>query len=559
MAGLGFIRIFALLLVAAVLFQPFPLHAASYLARCPAQGDAGWAGESGGETLMVTAQRPKQPGCTVTPLPIEAGDVLAAVPAPHRLPDAPEAETITVSGSRTATGFEVREIAIAPAMLNAPPPYLLPDTDLRAAAAPQVLGARGRAQLSADGAVSVLECEPGDDVAGMAFASVRLPPIPGITIRIVHSAEHNFHFVAFMTASGGAQEMHALAKLRAAENATEGHVDLGGKVPVDTPLEFAVICPAAGGRLALSEATLEAKTSLPPERHASVRIADLWQHSAQRVFARAQSWGLTRVSILVPMSEAGVADPQALAGFVTAASNRGIAVWALLIANDGDDKALLHAGAALADYNAGVSAAAQVKGVTVEAEQTRYRTYVADPGFAARAFLDRLVHLRPALGMPLEAVVPAWFPTDAATADRLGQLLDGLTVAADRTEPLEIRRMVARFLAWGSRRGKPVYVALQTGPLPDGERDRYVRAQSGELWLISMGGEDVLLLAKEPATGLPGRAFGLAESIAVPAAQRSFADRRSELREVLLPLARRLSPWPAFGGFAFDGLFLTDN
>ena len=130
-----------------------------------------------------------------------------------------------------------------------------------------------------------------------------------------------------------------------------------------------------------------------------------------------------------------------------------------------------------------------------------------------------------------------------------------LTVITDRTDPIDIRRAVARFLAWGTRRNRRVDVALEAGPVADGERGSFVRAEAGELWLVPVAGETALILLKEPARNLPGLAFRQDEVTPVPATSRSFLGRRAELREALTPLGRTLGAWPSFDGFAFHGLF----
>src|SRR5258707_6629285 len=110
--------------------------------------------------------------------------------------------------------------------------------------------------------------------------------------------------------------------------------------------------------------------------------------------------------------------------------------------------------------------------------------------------------------MPLSAVVPAWFPTGASVAERLAAVLDRLTVVTDRPDPIEIRRAVARFLAWGTRRNRRGDVALEAGPVAQSERGSFVRAEAGELWLVPVAARDTALLPpKETAPKLPRIGF----------------------------------------------------
>ncbi|HXA71291.1 MAG TPA: hypothetical protein VNW24_12630 [Stellaceae bacterium] len=523
--------------------------AGSYLARCPA------ASAANHDPLTVTASEPAESGCASRALPIDAESVLAVLPAPRRAAGAPEPEAVIIAGATGKAGFEAREVTVTPASLATPAPYFVPGADLRAVSSVGTLGPLGRATLDTSGDDTVLDCASGKEPAGLAFSTARVPPIPGMALRVVHTADHNFRIVVAASGTADGGELRLLAKLREADSATEAYLPLPPDLPADTPLDIEVLCPAAGGHLALSEIVLEAKTKVPPDRAAWVRDARRWQENAADVFTRAQRWGLTKLYVRVPLNESGLADPQALAGFIADASSRGIGVWALLTdSSDGERTPLAAAGTAFADYNAGVSAEAQIKGVEVEYAPERLWRYASDPGAEAQSLLDRLQPLKRTLGMPLAAAVPAWFPTDPSIAERWANLLDAMTVITDKTDPTDIRRSVSRFLAWGTRRGRPVEVALEAVPLDDSERASFVRAQAGELWLISLDGRDVLVLLKAAASGLPGLAFRQEEVVPVLAASRSFAGQAGPLREALNPLGRALGAWPSFAGFAFHGL-----
>ncbi|MGH7125572.1 MAG: hypothetical protein ACREFI_14450 [Stellaceae bacterium] len=525
-------------------------HADSYLARCP---DAG----TSGERVTVTSTEPTEPGCVSRRLPVAADGVLTVLAAPRRAAGAPEPEVVTISGAEGKFGFETREVSMAPVSLAASAPYLVPGVDIRAVSSVAALGPLGRATLDKSGDDTVLDCTPGAEPAGLAFSTARMPPIPGMAIRVVHASDQTFRVVSAVpdTPTGG--EPRLLAKLRQADSATESYVPLPPDLPADTPLDIDVLCPVSGGHLALSEIVLVASTKEPPGRAGWVRDVRRWQDNAADVFTRTQRWGITKLYVGLPLNNSSLADPQALAGFVADASGRGIDVWALLAdarSSDSERTPLAAAGAALADYNAGVSAEAQLKGVIVEYAPDRLWRYAADPGAEAQAFLARVQMLKPIVGMPLAAAIPAWFPTDASIAGHWADVLDAMTVITDRTDPIDVRRSVARFLAWGTRRGRPVEVALEALPLDDIERGRFVRAEGGELWLVSLGGGDALVLFKEPTTGLPGLAFQQEEVVPVPATSRSFAGQSAQLREALPPLGRALGAWPSFAGFAFHGL-----
>lgn len=559
---------FAALIVLAVTGAENGTRAASYLARCPIAGPAPLAAGSAPQGLAVTAAPPSQVGCAVRRLPIDPASVLAVAAAPRLPADAPEPQTATLTGEASVSGFDLRTAALAPRSINAPPPYLVPNADLRAVVSAHSIGFAGRVTLTPEDDYLALDCEPGDAPAGFAFATTRVPPIPGMTLRVLHTADQNFRLAVAPPDTPLSSETRLLAKLKTTESVTEAHVPLPADLPADTPLDFKVLCPSSGGRLVLNEIALEANTTVPPDRAAWIRDPATWQGDSARLFARAQRWSLTRLYIRVPATEAGLVDAQALAGFVTDASARGLAVWALLSDRsliDGPSSAdathdtLVRQGAALADYNSGVPPEAQLKGVQIELAPELLWSYVSDPAAAAEVFLANLARAKLAIGMPLDAALPTWFPTAPPTADRLAATADSITVIVDRTDPVDIRRSAARFLAWGTRRGRPVQVALEAGPLPDSEQRRFVRASSGELWLVPIGGSDALILLKTAAAGLPGTGFRQEDAAPVPSADRTFFGHGAQLREVLTPIGRTLGAWPSFAGFAFHGLFFGKN
>jgi len=265
----------ALGLVLGALLSPWAgaeaAFAGSYLARCPATSAANR------DPLTVTASEPAESGCVSRALPVEPESVLAVLPAPRRAAGAPEPEAVIIAGAAGKAGFEVREVTVMPASLATPAPYFVPGADLRAVSSVGGLGPLGRATLDTSGDDTILGCAPGKEPAGLAFSTARVPPIPGMALRVVHTADHNFRIVVAASGTADGSEPRLLAKLREADSATEAYVPLPPDLPADTPLDIEVLCPAAGGHLALSEIVLEAKTKVPPDRAAWVRDARRWQ------------------------------------------------------------------------------------------------------------------------------------------------------------------------------------------------------------------------------------------------------------------------------------------
>src|SRR5579863_552484 len=199
-------------------------HGETYLTRCAGKGV-----EDG--TTITSSPVPAAPGCASVALPIDTGQILAVVPAPRRRPNAPQPESITVTGQRIGDAFHPRSVAMVPVSASIPPPYLVPGSDLRAVAGVHGFGPLGRAEVQTDGDQTVLDCTAGSDSAGLAFATLRVPPIPGMNLRVVHSADQAFPLVVSDPA-GNPRAPRPITELEAADSTSEGVVPLTA-VPAD--------------------------------------------------------------------------------------------------------------------------------------------------------------------------------------------------------------------------------------------------------------------------------------------------------------------------------------
>ena len=563
-------RLIAPLIFAAAIVLSAGAHAASYISRCP-------AADGVTDTVMLGTSPARQSGCVARAIALDPQAVRALVPAPAQPAGAATPQEVTLTGKTIAHGFTIEDIATTPPLVAAPP-YLVPGLDLRGVAGVHAFGPAGMAALAAGDNGLTLDCTPGSEPAGLAFSTTLVPPIPGLTLRIVHRAEQDFRLVAapptatHKSLTGRAPRM--LATLQANDSLTESHVALPADLAAETPVEIEALCPSQGGHLAMDEIVLEtqsqpssaqtpsAQASPTPDRAGWVRDPTLWQSSAPWLFAHAQRWGLTRLYINLPVDDAGRFDAQTLAGFITEASARAIAVWILLseprdaAARD----ALAHTGRALADYNASVTQEAQIKGVQIETASELAGSYWSDPTAKALRFLDTLARAKPAIGLPLDAALPPWFPvTVKQLAVQLAQDADSVTVFAGSTDSQEISRRMAPFLAWGTRQNRAVHIALEAGPLDDAEQRHFIHAAEGELWLLPLGEGHVLVLLDAPVSGLSGAAFRQDGTTELPTSARSFFGRSADLREALEPIGRSLGVWPSFAGLAFHGLFRIGN
>ncbi len=292
----------------------------------------------------------------------------------------------------------------------------------------------------------------------------------------------------------------------------------------------------------------------------------LWQDHPDLIWRLQEQQQLSTIYVTVTVTaEGALENAPALAAFIQAATTHDLHVWAVI--GDRQDvlamsrpalQSRLHAYRA---YNATTPAEAQLAGVQLDIEPYLLPGFSLAQGIWRERYLDVLTFARAELGpgMALDLVVPAWWGTHPDWSDGFLNRLDtaglSLTVMNYHTLPARLLDAAEPFLAWGQRAGVPIRMALETGQLSDETRRYYGATENtGDLWLIDVGGTPVLLLLAAPAAGLPGRAFTFADETAVPAATYTFAGDLARLTEVLAEVAVHWERAPAFAGIALHGL-----
>ena len=157
-------------------------------------------------------------------------------------------------------------------------------------------------------------------------------------------------------------------------------------------------------------------------------------------------------------------------------------------------------------------------------------------------------------GLRLEAAVPFWAcdrPTSSGTfGDALAPHVDSVAVMDYRTDPDQIDRFGRAWLAWGVRHRRGVRIGLEAGPLPDETRRVYRPAGTGEVWHVSLGEQDVLLVLDGPAKPPGGQAFRYSHETRALASVQTFHGHTDALARLLPSLERTLAPWRSFLGLA---------
>jgi hypothetical protein len=258
-----------------------------------------------------------------------------------------------------------------------------------------------------------------------------------------------------------------------------------------------------------------------------------------------------------------VTHRQALAGFIARATAQGVRVWAVV----GDPRVIfprerrkfVQRARAYARYNQSVCPEARLAGIQYDIEPYLLPGYSLGPEAWAKAYLATLWELKHAAPLPLEAVLPFWFAHQRlqgkSLLDRLASCVDSLVVMDYRTDPAQIQQFAEPFLAWGARHGRPVRVALETGPIADEVRRHYRPDRTGgELWFGWERGRYLLTLLKHPRRNPRGTSFRYTHTSPFPGATLTFRGREPEMMAQMARLEEQLGAWRSFTGWALHGM-----
>lgn len=357
------------------------------------------------------------------------------------------------------------------------------------------------------------------------------------------------------------------AKSAAKETAfTVGHIDTASNAALDFALPakglnrkewhyFAISCPPHKASLRLDDLRLTPSGPVRGTRSGWLWNAHAWMEQADSTLAHAQKHGLRTLFISVPVTNAAVANPRPLAAFVQRASALGIAVWSV----DGDPRMVLpqeHASAvarvrAYAAYNKAVEPAARLRGIQFDIEHYLLPGYETAATELDQHYVELTGALHRAAGtIPLEFVVPFWWNDKPELLKALATTASGLNVMDYRTDPAQITEFAQPFLEWGVTHGKTVRIALEAGPVAAEQQRRYVRADTGQAWLVRLDRLSTLVLLKEAQPNPHGPAFRLTSTTTLDGSATTFYKNPARMLEMLPELEMYFSAWTSFNGMA---------
>ncbi|WP_313705124.1 hypothetical protein [Massilia sp.] len=553
------------LLFASLLLTMTATHEAS-LQVCPASqapADAPRAALPGpGDLVVVASAQPALPGCSATPLGVDASQVDALYPLP--LGERP-ARTILLYGPADQKRFVPGSHDLPqPDPANAAPrratmplrANLLPDAKLRP------FGIEERVSIERrDGEVR-LQCRAGTRPAGVLLDGPWKLALGAFALGADFSGNGNFALQAADAASSARESSYTVGDLAATKTPRSVALPLPAQLDRANWRQFVLLCPSTAATLDLHALRLEpVAPAKPAPRSTWIWDRGEWMDKGDALLAWAKGENIGELFIVVTLDGPRVRDPQQLRAFVRKASAAGIAVTSV----EGDPHmALPNHRAATADrarafaaYNRASAPEERLRAMQFDVEPYLLPDAVLPPNERDQEYLAMARALREAAGdMPLEFVVPFWWWDKSELLEGLANVADGLAVMDYRTAPDEIVRFALPFLDWAAVHHKRVHIALEAGKVGAERQRRYVRAdagEAGELLLAQAGETPVLVLLRQPAKAAAGTLFRFSSERILDGSATSFYGDKDKLRKLLPELERDLGAWAGFAGIALHG------
>ena len=552
----------AFLLSLLLLISTMQASHAAVLQICPADGppaqvEAALTGADGAPRRIVATEA-LQPGCSGVALPVALADVLALLPVPQ--PAAGKAgnvgDTLILHAPGVAGKFQVASIEVPAPEGKAGTGAFPLARNLLPLLQSRPFGIEERVELVHGDESLLLRCTPGSRPAGVVLSG------PWFLTR----SRAALHWSARGDAAVSLAISDAPAALRETGVVLGPIKDGQGQLPLPRSgldparwRHFTLTCPAQGGTLELSDLRLVAQADTPPPRAAWVWSPDAWRDDPARVLRHAHDHGIRTVFVSIPVRQGAVDAPEALADFVRQAREAGVTVWSV----DGDPAMVLPGQAAAAvarvrayaNYNRGADRSARLAGMQFDVEHYLVPGYGAAADSLDRRYATLAGALRKAAGaLPLDFVVPFWWTGKPRLMAALEKSASSITVMDYRTDAGQIAAFAQPFLDWGALHGKAVRIALEAGPLAAERQRRYRRVAKGDVWIVDVEGQAVLVMLRTPQANPAGPAYSMVYERVLDGSATTFHGREQDLMALLPGLERDFSAWESFAGIALHEL-----
>ncbi|HEY0011472.1 MAG TPA: hypothetical protein VGB79_01315 [Allosphingosinicella sp.] len=358
---------------------------------------------------------------------------------------------------------------------------------------------------------------------------------------------------------------------RLGDDADDARALAGGEQALPLPgdgsglaAQLVILAPPGGGTLRIDRVALAAAAAprtVPAPAGAWAWEPALWQRRGAALLRDAAGRGLSRLSVTLAVQDGRIAHRRALAAFIREAGRQGIAIEAV----EGDPDMIFPRGLAsaaararaIAAYQRSAAPDARLAGIQYDIEPYTLAGWGREPaGYHGWSHAVRT--LARSAGAPVHLVLPFWIAEEEegpAFLREIAAAVSGITIMAYRTDAPRIFAAAEPLLSWGAAAGKPVRVALETGPVAEETEESFAQAPSGRLAVVA--GEDGTVRATLLATvaAIPGaKMYAPAGRTTARPERISFLGNDERMMETARALATPLGAWPAFAGFSFHGL-----
>jgi len=436
-------------------------------------------------------------------------------------------------------------------------PRLVPfGTNLLGASSFRVFGQEERvaAQDTADGLQVV--CEAGSRPAGIVISipSMHLPRQVTLSLRVEHTGSSGFE-LRVIHPSGSEKTLAALPL------GSSSHVQFEGPEwsAEPLPIEFVLLCPDDGGDVSLASIELDAPNGTDRKTDNAIWLWTTKEAFDQNLVKNIKDDRIRTIYLQLSVAEGVVQDKTALSAMLIAMKSEGIDV----VPVEGDPRMVLPDGRkhalqrleAIAEFSRSLPEDLRFRTIQYDIEPYLLDEFGEDPEAIWAAWADTIESLASAWGNKIEIVVPFWMqasPNAAAALDKSASSIGGITVMAYRTAPDGVLAAAEPWLAWGSRTGTPVRVALENGPIDPELHQVFRRAETGTLAIPTGGSPDRAYLFTNPVDASPNVAvYDLSHSTTIFPERISFLGDKRRMIRAASGVVEPLSAWESFRGFAF--------
>lgn len=518
-----------------------------------------------GTTASIVAAESRLQDCDMTELPVTAERLRWARMLNRNEADALSRGIIIKNApgeTRTATPHE-----ITPLDEGTPAPAAIPlEVELLPQLQATVFGRENRATVRQDTSGIGVECTPGNAPAGVLLGSTgsrRIPAGAALALRLATEAEGIFRIGV---ADAQREKLGESFTLGTISPGTPGAAFALSSALNNMTWRFWVLeCPASAARLTVRSVRLEPLAiGNIPRRALWIWQPSAWQTNSAATIKLVAEQGADTLFITVPLApdNAAVAEPAALERFVSSASALGFKVWAVA----GDPRAVLPrerdyfvtTARAYAAYNRGAEPRARLSGLQLDIEPYLNSGYQIDTEDWLNAYLDTLAQVRAQAMMPLDVAVPFWWGRqrfrNALFLDRLGTHVEVVSVMNYRTNRQQLIDLAEPFLDWGARARKTIRIGLEAGPIPNESLHVFRNSAQGDLWLVPLGANTLILSLDTAQANPAGSAYAYSHSFSRQGSGTTFHKNIAAMRKLLPELERVWRAWPSFGGIALHGL-----